>query len=153
MMTAFSAGRPNDGIILVARILLVTLFLVFGWDKLINYSGALAYMAQVGAPLPALAVLVAIVMEVGVAFTLAVGLWTGPLAILLAVYTLGTGIIGHPFWAGEGAARYMDAINFYKNISIIGGCLLLYVTGPGRYSVDARLGRLRTNLGAGAARG
>ncbi|UVF22750.1 DoxX family protein (plasmid) [Microvirga terrae] len=152
-MTAFSAGRPNDGIILVARILLVALFLVFGWDKLTNYSGALAYMAQVGAPVPALAALVAIVMEVVVAFGLAVGLWTGPLALLLAVYTLGTGIIGHPFWAGEGAARYMDAINFYKNISIIGGCLLLYVTGPGRHSVDARLGQLGTNLGTGAARG
>jgi putative oxidoreductase len=152
-MTAFSAGRPNDGSILVARILLVTLFLVFGWDKLTNYSGVLAYMTQVSAPLPALAALVAIVMEVVVGCAIAVGLWTGPLAILLAVYTLGTGIIGHPFWAAEGAARYMDAINFYKNISIIGGCLLLYVTGPGRYSVDARLNRLRANLGTGAARG
>jgi putative oxidoreductase len=152
-MTAFSTGRRDDGITLVARILLVTLFLVFGWDKLTNYTGAFAYMAQVGAPLPSLAALVAIVMEVAVAFALAVGVWTGPLAILLAVYTLGTGIIGHPFWAAEGAARYMDAINFYKNISIIGGCLLLYVTGPGRYSVDARLGRIRASLGTGAARG
>jgi putative oxidoreductase len=152
-MTAFSAGRPNDEIILIARILLVTLFLVFGWDKLTDYAGASAYMAQVGAPLPALAALVAIVMEVAVAWAIAVGLRTGPLAILLDVYTLGTGIIGHPFWAAEGATRYMDAINFYKNISIIGGCLLLYVTGPGRYSVDARLGRITAHLGTGVAKG
>jgi putative oxidoreductase len=41
----------------------------------------------------------------------------------------------------EGAARYANVINFYKNLGIIGGCLLLYVTGPGRYSVDAALGR------------
>jgi putative oxidoreductase len=27
-------------------------------------------------------------------------------------------------------------INFYKNISIIGGLLLLFVTGPGKYSID-----------------
>ena len=40
----------------------------------------------------------------------------------------------------EGAARSANAINFYKNISIIGGFLLLYVTGPGRYSVDTRRG-------------
>jgi putative oxidoreductase len=96
-MTAFSAGRPNDEIILVARILLVTLFLVFGWDKLTDYAGASAYRAQVGAPMPSLAALVAIVMEVVIAFAVAGGLWTGSLAILLAVYALGTGIIAHPF--------------------------------------------------------
>ena len=40
----------------------------------------------------------------------------------------------------DGADRTANAINFYKNISIIGGLLLLYVTGPGRYSLDAMLG-------------
>jgi putative oxidoreductase len=29
-------------------------------------------------------------------------------------------------------------INFYKNVSIIGGLLLLSVTGPGKYSFDRR---------------
>jgi hypothetical protein len=43
-------------------------------------------------------------------------------------------------WTMDGDVRYENAINFYKNISIIGGFLLLYVTGGGRYSVDARLG-------------
>ena len=63
------------------------------------------------------------------------GAWTRPLAL----YTLGTALVGHPFWALEGADRDASAINFYKNISIIGGFLLLYVTGPGKYSLDAML--------------
>ena len=83
----------------------------------------------------------AIVVEVFVALAVVLGAWTRPLALLIALYTLGTGLIGHHFWTMEGAARYANAINFYKNISIIGGFLLLYVTGPGRYSVDARLER------------
>jgi putative oxidoreductase len=29
-------------------------------------------------------------------------------------------------------------INFYKNVSIMGGLLLLCVTGPGRFSVDGK---------------
>jgi putative oxidoreductase len=33
----------------------------------------------------------------------------------------------------------MAEINFYKNISIAGGFLLLFVTGAGKYSVDAKL--------------
>ena len=107
-------------------------------------------MTQAGAPLPLLALmefllelfhalgaLVAIPLEVIIALAVAVGLWTRPLALLLALYTLGTALIGHPFWTMEGAARYANAINFYKNISIVGGFLLLYVTGAGRYSVDA----------------
>jgi putative oxidoreductase len=145
-MTTFGAERVRDEAILVARILLIVLFLVFGWSKLTNYAGTAAYMAQTGAPMPSVAALVAIVVEVFVALAVAVGAWTRPLALLLALYTLGTGLIGHPFWTMEGAARYGNAINFYKNISIIGGFLLLYVTGAGRYSVDARLSPPNTPL-------
>jgi putative oxidoreductase len=145
-MTTFGAERVRDEVLLVGRILLVVLFLVFGWSKLTDYAGTAAYMAQTGAPVPSVAALVAIVVEVFVALAVAFGAWTSPLALLLALYTLGTGLIGHPFWTMEGAARYGNAINFYKNISIIGGFLLLYVTGPGRYSVDARFGRFTAPL-------
>jgi putative oxidoreductase len=140
-MTTFGSERVRDEAIFVARILLVVLFLVFGWGKLTDYAGTVGYMTRTGAPVPSVAAAVAIVVEVPVALAVALGVWTRPLALLLALYTLGTGLIGHPFWAMEGAARYGNAINFYKNISIIGGFLLLYVTGAGRYSVDARLGR------------
>ncbi len=140
-MTTFGSERVRDEAILVARILLVVLFLVFGWGKLTDYAGTVGYMTQAGVPMPSVAALVAIVVEVLVALAVALGVWTRPLALLLALYTLGTGLIGHPFWTMEGAARYANAINFYKNVSIIGGFLLLYVTGAGRYSLDARLGR------------
>jgi putative oxidoreductase len=145
-MMTFGSERVRDEVLLVARILLIVLFLFFGWGKLTGYAGTVGYMTQVGAPMPSVAALVAIVVEVFVALALALGVWTRPLALLLALYTLGTGLIGHPFWTMEGAARYGNAINFYKNISIIGGFLLLYVTGPGRYSIDAGLGRFNAPL-------
>lgn len=147
-MTSWGTERVKDEVILIARILLVVLFVVFGWGKLTNYSGTVGYMAQLGAPMPSVAALVAIVVEVFVALAVGFGVWTRPLALLLALYTLGTALIGHPFWTMEGVSRSGNAINFYKNMSIIGGFLLLYVTGAGRYSVDARLHhRIRpTNL-------
>jgi putative oxidoreductase len=134
------AERISDEIILVARILLVMLFVVFGWGKLTDYSGTVGYMTQTGVPVPSVATLVAIVIEFFVALAVVFGAWTRPLALLLALYTLGTALVAHHFWTMEGADRYGNAINVYKNISIIGGFLLLYVTGGGRYSVDARLG-------------
>jgi putative oxidoreductase len=39
-----------------------------------------------------------------------------------------------------GADHFMNMINFYKNISLMGGFFLLYVTGAGKYSIDARSG-------------
>ena len=68
------------------------------------------------------------------------GVWTRPLALLLALYTLATAFIGHPYWTMTGPAQMEATINFYKNISIIGGFFLLYVTGAGKYSVDSRIG-------------
>jgi putative oxidoreductase len=138
-MATFGAERGRDEVILAARILIIVLFVVFGWSKLTDYSGTVGYMAQTGAPVPSISALVAIVVEIVVALAVALGAWTRPLALLLALYTLGTGLIAHHFWTMEGAARYANAINFYKNISIIGGLLLLCVTGPGRYSLDALL--------------
>jgi putative oxidoreductase len=37
-----------------------------------------------------------------------------------------------------GEVQYDNMIHFYKNISIIGGLLLLCVTGAGKYSIDRR---------------
>ena len=126
-----------DGILLAARILLALLFLIFGWQKLLDYSGTVQYMIHVGAPLPALATVIAIVMEFFVSIAIILGVATRPLAALLALYTLGTALIGHRYWSMTGMARMENEINFYKNISIIGGLLALYVTGGGRYAIDS----------------
>src|SRR3954470_15757605 len=83
--TTFGAERFRDEVILVGRILLLLLFLVFGWSKLMSYGGTVGYMTQAGAPIPSLAALVAIVVEVFVAVAVILGVWTRPLALLLAV--------------------------------------------------------------------
>lgn len=136
-MPTIASERGRDEVVLVARILLVLLFVISGWGKLTNFEGTVGYMTQTGVPVPAVATAVALVMELAVGLALALGFWTRPLALLLAVFTLGTALIGHPFWSMDGVARYGASIHFYKNMSIIGGLLLLYVAGPGRHSIDA----------------
>ena len=126
----------NDEVVLVARLALATLFLIFGWRKVRDYSGTVSQMVQVGLPIPVLAAAVSIFMELPVAFAVAVGAFTRPSAVLLALYTLGTALIGHHYWTVKGA-DYVDSMdNFYKNLSIMGGFLLLCITGAGRYSID-----------------
>jgi putative oxidoreductase len=127
----------NDELILAARLLLSTLFLIFGWRKLRDYSGTVSQIAQLGGPMPKLSAAVAIFMELPVAFAVAVGAFARPSALLLVLYTLGTALVGHRYWTVGGADQVASMDGFYKNLSIMGGLLLLYVTGAGKYSIDA----------------
>ena len=132
--------RINDELILVARLLLATLFLIFGWRKLRDYSGTVSQMVQLRAPMPVVASAVAVFMELPVAFAVAVGAFVRPSALLLFLYTLGTALIGHRYWTITGADRVDSMDGFYKNVSIMGGFLLLYITGAGKYSIDGLFG-------------
>ena len=130
----------NDEVILAARLFLATLFLIFGWRKLRDYSGTVSQIVRDGAPMPVLAAAVAIFMELPVAFAVAIGAFTRPSAVLLALYTLGTSLIEHRYWTTSGADQLDRMEAFYKNLSIIGGFLLLYITGAGKYSIDVLCG-------------
>src|SRR5580658_6243519 len=106
----------NNEVILAARLLLAALFLIFGWRKLMNYSGTVSRMVQDGASFPVPATFVAIFMELPVAFAVAVGAFTRPSAVLLALYTLGTALIAHRYWTVTGA-DYVDSLEgFYKDL-------------------------------------
>ena len=128
----------RDGMLLLARLLLMVLFIIFGWSKLLGFSETSAYMASVGVPLPEVSTAIAVIMEFFVGIAIAVGFYTRPLAILLALYTLAAAVIGHQFWHMVDPQRIGAMINFYKNVSIAGGLVLLCVAGPGKYSLDRR---------------
>ncbi|WP_322011518.1 DoxX family protein [Paraburkholderia sp. J12] len=131
-------GQGNDVVLLISRILLATLFVLFGWAKITGFSGTVGYMEHVGAPAPMLSAIIAVVMELGVGILIVVGFYTRPLAVLLALYTIGTALIGHHFWNETGMEQMENMINFYKNVSIAGGLLALAVTGPGKFSIDRK---------------
>ncbi len=138
----------NDEVILAARVLLAALFLIFGWRKLRDYSGTVSQMVQVGFAMPILATAVSMFMELPVAF--AVGRCRRVDGVhppySLAFYALGTAFAGHRYWTVKGP-DYVDSLDgFYKNLSIMGGLLLLSITGPGKYSIDAWCGIVRRAL-------
>ncbi|MBN3725104.1 DoxX family protein [Burkholderia sp. Ac-20379] len=137
-MRYLSLEGQKDGVLLVARVLMMVLFVMFGWQKLTGFSGTVAYMGSTGVPAPMLAAAVAVAMEFVAGLLIVFGFWTRPVALLLALYTLGTAFIGHHYWTMSGMEQYANMINFYKNVSIFGGLLVLAVAGPGRFSIDRR---------------
>jgi len=130
----------NDAVMLAARLLLTALFLIFGYRKLVDIPGTKAQMVEERAPAPVVATAISVLMELPVSFAVAVGMFTRVFALLMAFYTLGTALIGHRYWALKGRAKIDSMDSFFKNLAIIGGFLLLYLTGAGRYSIDALIG-------------
>ena len=128
-------GASRDLLLLIARIAIVLLFILSGYPKMLHYDGTVQYMASIGTPMPALAAIIAILMEVPAVI---LGFFTRPLAVIFIFYTLGTAVIGHHFWNMTGDAVMPNMINFYKNISISGAFLLLAIVGPGKISLDRR---------------
>ena len=131
-------ANRKDEMILLARILLMVLFVKFGLDKLMGFTATVTYLTSTGAPLPGLLALIAVVMEFGVGIALVLGFYTRPLALALAIYTLAAALIGARYWNVEGMQRYLSMLIFYENISIVGGLIMLSVAGPGKYSLDRR---------------
>lgn len=141
MKSLLKAERGRDGLLLLSRVLLMLLFLIFGWEKLTGPDQTVGLFARMGVPFPMFATVVAIAVEAGAGAALVAGLFTRPLAVAMAVYTLVTAVLGHHYWSLSGMERFLAEIGFYKNVSIAGGLILLYLTGPGRYSLDDALAR------------
>src|SRR3546814_20628372 len=117
IMTDLGSERIRDEALLIARILLAVLFLVFGWGKLTDYSGTVVYMTQTGAPLPPIAALVAMVLEFFGGIELVLGVWTRPVAVLIAFFNIIAALLGHRYWMVTGYEHFLNLINFSKNIS------------------------------------
>ena len=126
----------QDTVALVGRILLAVMFILSGFSKITGFDGTVGYIASKGLPMAQLVAVGTIVVELGGGIMLAVGFKARWAALALAVFTLLAAIIFHDFWAAEAAQKMNQQINFMKNISIVGGMLMVFAFGPGRLSVD-----------------
>lgn len=125
----------RDAVILVARVLLMILFIMTGWQKLRDFPGTVAYMRANATPWPELSAVVAVAVEFFFGIGVVLGAWTRVLAVVFVAFTLGTALLGHRYWRLDGEARHANLLNFYKNVSIAGGLLLLALLGGGRYAL------------------
>ncbi len=123
---------------LTGRVLLALLFLPAGIGKIGGFAGTVGYIGSVGLPLPQLAAVLSIVVEVGGGLALLAGYGTRLAALALALFTLVATFVFHNFWAMPPEQVMMQQLMFLKNIAVVGGLLVLAAHGAGAYSLDAR---------------
>jgi putative oxidoreductase len=139
--TDIYADRSGDALALVARLLIGWLFLDYGWMKLMGHEGAVRYLTGLNVPAPELMYWLVVLAELVIGATLILGIATRYASLFTFVYLIIATAIAHRYWEAPPAAVAAQYGNFCKNLAIMGGALLLYVLGPGRFSLDAWLRR------------
>ncbi len=110
------------------RVLLSSLFILGGANKLMNLEATASTMTEIGFPFVSLLLPATIVLELGGGLAVAFGRRGAMLAALtLAAYTMAVNLIFHNFWDMVGEIAQVELSLFFKNISVIGG--LLFVAG------------------------
>ncbi|WP_175822630.1 MULTISPECIES: DoxX family protein [unclassified Burkholderia] len=111
----------------VARLILVSAYLIAGVYKLLDFNAAAAEQAHFGLHPGSVWAAMAIVVEIG-----------GPLCVLsrrftwlgaggLGVLTLVAMLVAADFWNMTGTARFMALNAFFEHLGLIGGLVLVTV--------------------------
>jgi putative oxidoreductase len=121
---------------LAGRILIALIFVISGYGKITGFEGTVGYIASAGLPLPQVAAVGAIIVELGGGIMLVLGWKARWAAAAILLFTAIATLIFHNFWAVPADQAQNQMIHFLKNISILGGLLYVVVHGSGSLSVD-----------------
>ena len=121
---------------LAGRILIALIFVFSGFGKITGFEGTVGYIVSKGLPLPQLAAVGAVIVELGGGIMLVLGWKARWAAAAMFVFTALAALIFHNFWAVPADQAQNQMIHFMKNISILGGLLYVIVHGSGPLSVD-----------------
>ena len=113
----------------LGRIFLSALFLIAGTNKIIYFDGTIDYMESFN--LPGYLAIPAILIEILFPLLIILGYKTKISSLIMAVFTIALAIIFHTDFANQ-----MQLMSFLKNFAIAGGFMIIFVNGPGKYSID-----------------
>lgn len=117
----------------VGRILMAAIFILSGVGKLMAPAATIGYIQAMGLPLASAGLVAAIVVELGGGLLLALGYKTRIVALVLAAFSVVTGLVFH-----NAVGDQNQMIHLMKNLAMAGGLLQVVAFGAGAYSLDAK---------------
>jgi putative oxidoreductase len=109
----------------VGRAFLGALFLISGVGKIFGFSYMAGWMASSGLPAASLLLAATIVIEVGGGLLLITGYKARLAALVIALFLIPVTVVFHAFWSADAASFQNQLTQFLKNLSILGGMLLV----------------------------
>lgn len=127
-----------DWAALLGRFLLALIFLQGGIGWAGNLAGPTTAAANAGVPLANVAVPLAMVIQIVGALMVITGFYTRLGALGLLLFTVLAIVFFHRYWEKADGAANADRVQFFKDLALAGGLIVLGAFGPGRLSIDAR---------------
>jgi putative oxidoreductase len=135
----------QDFLLLIGRVAIGWIFVQSGWRKLNGMDTFISSLPKRGVPTDFATILgwIGAPVEFVGGLLILFGLGTSYAALLVLLFTVIATIIGHRFWEDAvGTPAYTSQhSNFFKNLSMAGGLLVLHVAGGGRLGLDGLLRR------------
>ncbi len=137
---AESRSIPTGVIVLFGRLLFVLIFLMAGPNHFSKQT--IVFAASQGVPFASLAVPLSGILALAGGLSVLLGYRAKVGAWLIALFLVPVTFAMHKFWTvTDPMMAQMQMIMFMKNISILGGALLISQLGAGPFSLDARSSR------------
>ena len=125
--------------LLLGRLLMGTYFILPGIQKITGYEKMTEYMLAHDVPAIGVLLPLTIVIQIAAGIAIIVGFKGKFAAFILAGLTLVISIYMHDFWTmTEGMERAHETQNFFKNMGIMAGLLVMANLGTGWLSIDNR---------------
>lgn len=115
-------------IVILSRILLGGSFVFAGLRNLTNLSVLTSILAGRGVPLPRLALLAGIAVQVVSGVLVMIGLWTIAAAAGLILFLVVATYLFHNFWDHQGIERGNRINGVVSNVALVGSFLLVAAT-------------------------
>ncbi len=126
----------KDIIDLIGRILISFIFLYEAYDSIFYFKETKEAMTSYGLTWNQDMLLLGAIFFLTLGgVLLLIGYRAGLGAVLILIYWIPVTFIAHSFWNDPPEVKRLEAILFMKNLAIIGGLLVVYVNGSGRYSI------------------
>ncbi len=116
--------NSNRYLPLLGRVMIGAPFILSGLGKLMAHDATVGYIVSVGLPLPQVAWLIALLVEMGGGALLLSGYRARLVALVMAVFAVATAIFFHRNFADQN-----QMIHFLKNVMIAGGLLQITYFG------------------------
>ena len=120
----------------LGRVGLALLFLWSAYTKFAYMDANVGYMKAYGMPAAQLLIWPAALLELIGGAMLALGWKARWAAVALALFTLVSMFIFHAYWSVPADQVQNQQIHFMKNLAIIGGLLVVFARGSGRYAIE-----------------